>query len=424
MQNQAATQDPARRDRSALNHLTDSDDISDDPDYHPDEAYDEDAESNGWEAELDDADERPRKKVAGGNTHTLIPVSRSVIAEPVLALTSPPPPLSQDEVTQRMRELLPNDIPDDVLHVLSTMQSAFLDQVSDLSSEVAHLREAQHQLLTSSNTTGISSVPYTFEPEVLEELEKHPIDHTRFSSQEFTNQMRLVPQARRQVVVTEAKPEDRPLLSQLKGTAKEKVMHWIPSMEVILSNQLRGTAYLYDMILKLSKDDAVWSRACLEAPSLPDILKAARFSFISATGARQRLAAEKLTTVATSLGVNLPRDRDDIRETQRPSLFGVNGLSAMYQQARHVSRVRAAFGQDRKRGRSGQVFGRGSRRGSSDFPRITSAQAPALRDHEAQPSFQKTHPTRGSTGVRSRFPRAMQSYRGRPSGRGRGGSNQ
>ena len=91
---------------------------------------------------------------------------------------------------------------------------------------------------------------YEFEPEVAEELQSDPSDHTHVSSKGFRQQLMHVPCHEGFAVMTVVR--NPALTRHLQGVDKTKFSYWIPDQEVSWSNHTRINAYLFDLCLKLS----------------------------------------------------------------------------------------------------------------------------------------------------------------------------
>jgi hypothetical protein len=231
--------------------------------------------------------------------------------------------------------------------------------------------------ITKASSTGVSLLDiYEFHPDVLAELELHPRDHSHLSDEVFAEQMKAIPQTKLQAVTTAC--DDPALTANLRGVSRIKFNEWIPKQERQWSNQLRISAYLYDMLLRLRESDE-FEGVVQQCPEFEDIFLTAKFSFLSCTTMRRKLANERVRILGEAAGPEFLlalKDRDQIKDMQSRELLDDSDTKALSNALKRQKVIKKALpthhnnnGQDKRHQR--QVFGRGRGRGHS-FPRHTS----------------------------------------------------
>jgi hypothetical protein len=264
-------------------------------------------------------------------------------------------------------------------------------QNREIYSKLESMKSALLASLTKSSTTGISLVDYTFEQEVVDELELHPRDHSHIADDAFAEQMKAIPQVKLQAVTTSC--EDPALIENLRGIAKIKFSEIIPKQERQWSNQLRISAYLYDMLLKVRRSDQ-YQETLAHCPDLEDIYKMALFSFLSATTMRRKLANERVRILGEAAGpqfLNALKDRDETKDMQHRELLNDDDTKAIANALKRQKVIKKAapekkhkyHGNNSNRNNNNRVFGRGRGRGRS-FPQYTSTGRSNNQDHSHQ----------------------------------------
>jgi hypothetical protein len=287
-------------------------------------------------------------------------------------------------------------------------------------SQLLSMRTALVASITKASTTGISLMEnYEFSQEIIDELELHPRDHSHLSDEVFAEQMRAIPQTKFQAVTTTC--EDPALTTNLRGVARIRFNEWIPKQERQWSNQLRISAYLYDMMIRLKESDE-YPQILELVPEVEELFLTSKFAFLSCTTMRRKLACERVKLLGEAAGpeyAHVFRDRDEVKEMQTRELLDdddTKALSQAFKRRKVITQVTSNNSfkpQSSNRGRhGGQVFGRGKGRGHFSSRHTSGGQAHNNQDHSSHHHQQQPQ-------------RRWQNHssRGRFSGRGRGRGN-
>ena len=327
---------------------------------------------------------------------------------------------------------LADQLPPAQVAAVSELLLAELGGLAPLASELRHLREAHERLASGRSSVGRSSRPdYVWERKITDELAKHPKEHTFIPEFERESGLRRLPQVESQVERTVLTAEDKALTNRLKGIARFKVLESIPKQEKLWSDQLRITAFIYDIMLKFVNDSEFWKDAVTEAPQLQDLLDASRFAFYSATSNRRNLVLQRIRTIAAAADLPIDtQDKDPLHSQQFPPALTEDERSAMIQSAKRRKVMSEITGkQPSIRQQQKNLFGKGPSLGRGG-PRLqASDRHPSLPGgrgsrFEIPPSSEPHHQFPTSRGQRGRGHEfrgrsQVRGWRGRGTGRGR-----
>jgi hypothetical protein len=282
-----------------------------------------------------------------------------------------PTPLDPVSAERNLRDRVSGlDVPESVKEFLVNSQLESAKLVQEAVHRLNQVEALAQSTINSQGTTAVSSnFDYVFEPEVLEELERHPKDHSHLSSEDFKSQIRAIPFVKKQVIKTQIRKDEQHLLERLSSVDSERILKWIPKAEGLWSHQLRIAAYLHDICVKVSKmPDYV--EIVTELPWIEDLVTLSRFSFVGCLGARRRLATEKLDTISKSIGVSPVEHDESDQHAQYPSAFG-SSADEITHMARSAKRQRLLHDTlHQSQTPSKRVFGRGRSRGQTPSGRF------------------------------------------------------
>ncbi len=306
-----------------------------------------------------------------------------------------------EEILAEIRRSAEEDgCPEDMLDFLVQAASKSLGASSANLHRIRKVEAATHHILNSSSSSSFSSTLYTFEPEVAEELARHPKEASHFDPEDFLVQMRSIPFMKDMPVATTIPKHDLHLLNSLSAIDRDKVTKWIPKSEGIWANQTRISAYLYDMFLKLSKQDG-YSQLCDNCPGFEELAVVAQFNFYSCIGVRRSLALEKLELITRSLRLtSLDQDDPNPKRKQFPSLFGSDSSEIHYMARikKHQDTLSSSFQPARQVFASGRGRGRASsgiqqtQQNRQEFPRRFNQRRRGFAQ-SARPHFSRTRPS-------------------------------